>query len=272
MTVGAAGAFAAGLLGATAAPALAVAPVVRAPMTQAITFTGDSLLTLGALSCPSKPDANSLTVLAESTVTFINSTDRTGSLQIDGAASATLRPGEGVPVVFHRGPVQVKLVPTCTLGLSQPEAATIKVTAAPAPAPSATNPGQTGGGATGGAAQPSSGATNKSSGATSGRGTGATSTKNTSSGDGSDEETDGTETDDETDTGTTGTGGDPGTLLPSQGPSDAASVTAEPAAVAAIPQRATGLLALFAIVSVVGVIFAAIRAIIAQRATRMITA
>jgi hypothetical protein len=198
---------------------------------------------------------------------FVNRLGQAATLQVDGKAVANVRSNQAVPVVFHYGPVNVAMTFACGVGVVEEfESVAVTVTAPPPAEPSG-SAGVAGGGyppasapsvpASAGAARPSQAA-------------GAAGT-----GEGS-----------QTTTGTDGSGGeqvDPtlADVTGSAGPSVTApnetrnrDVPPPVLVEAPIPASGTphegpaGLLALVATVCVVGVGMAAIRAIIAQRATR----
>ena len=61
----------------------------------------------------SEPDADLLSVPAEATVIFVNHLGQAATLLVDDRSAVTLRANDEVPVVFHHGPVSVKLAPPC---------------------------------------------------------------------------------------------------------------------------------------------------------------
>jgi hypothetical protein len=61
----------------------------------------------------SEPDADSLAVPAEGAAIFVNHLGQNATLLVDDRAAGSLRANDEVAVVFHRGPVSVKLAPAC---------------------------------------------------------------------------------------------------------------------------------------------------------------
>ncbi|GAA2351236.1 hypothetical protein Cme02nite_24510 [Catellatospora methionotrophica] len=80
-----------------------------------VSFDGGGL---GLLLCGSKPATAKITVPAESKVRLTNGLGQGATLQIDGKDSAAVADGETVEVQFHRGPVKVAMVPECLLNLN----------------------------------------------------------------------------------------------------------------------------------------------------------
>lgn len=114
----------AGLLVATAAPALA-------GLEEGMTVTFEGSCGLFGLSADATPDTSQLSVAAEETVQFVNHTGQPATLQIDGEAAGSLGADEALPVVFHRGPVSVTMAPDCPLSVSSSlGAVTVEVVAA----------------------------------------------------------------------------------------------------------------------------------------------
>lgn len=259
---------AAGLL--AGLPLLAASPAGAAEPEAApgVSFSGGGL---GLLLCGSKPATTKITVAAESKVRLTNGLGQGATLQIDGKDSADVADGETVEVQFHRGPVKVAMVPECLLNLNPTfEPLTVEVVNRSTSTPS-------------------------SSGSTSGQGSGSTPSRKPSakpsptkaaSQPGSSRSTSrndptapGTEEPNVTDPEVT--------LFPTPGEDDdqAGGVQESPPAVSLVdkdgemldsnrvsstsPDKGPiGLLAIIATVCVVGVSAGAIRAIIAQRATR----
>lgn len=260
---------AAGLL--AGLPLLAASPAGAAEPEAApgVSFSGGGL---GLLLCGSKPATTKITVAAESKVRLTNGLGQGATLQIDGKDSADVADGETVEVQFHRGPVKVAMVPECLLNLNPTfEPLTVEVVNRSTSTPS-------------------------SSGSTSGQGSGSTPSRKPSakpsptkaaSQPGSSRSTSrndtpapGTEVPDVTDPEET--------LFPTPGENGddgAGGVQESPPAVSLVdkdgemldsnrvsstsPDKGPiGLLAIIATVCVVGVSAGAIRAIIAQRATR----
>lgn len=94
-------------------PLLAADPAAAA--TPRVEFSGDGA---ELLSCDSRPSTPELTVPAESTVIFVNKLDDDATLRINGRESARVDEDESVEVLFHRGTVRVAMVPDCGLSLS----------------------------------------------------------------------------------------------------------------------------------------------------------
>lgn len=108
-----------------------------------VSFSGGGL---GLLLCGSKPATAKITVAAEAKVRLTNGLGQGATLQIDGKDSAAVPDGETVEVQFHRGPVKVAMVPECLLNLNPTfEPLTVEVVSKATTAP-------TGGGQTPGAA------------------------------------------------------------------------------------------------------------------------
>jgi len=99
--------------------ALAAAPTV--------TFRGGcGLLGVGASS---RPDIGALTVSPDSTVTFVNRLGQSADLMINGADRATVPADSQIGVVFRQGRLSVSLVPACLLGNGGAGSVTITVSA-----------------------------------------------------------------------------------------------------------------------------------------------
>jgi|GEM_PF-6138895 len=79
-----------------------------------VTFTGHRVS--GLSGCTSAPDTDAVDVAAEDTVTFVNALTQDADLVIDGADYGQVRRGYQIEVTFHRGPVQVAMIPGCLLG------------------------------------------------------------------------------------------------------------------------------------------------------------
>ncbi|GHJ46700.1 hypothetical protein Cs7R123_40420 [Catellatospora sp. TT07R-123] len=233
-----------------------------------VDFTGGGL---GVLLCGSKPTTMKITVAAESKVKLTNGLGQKATLQIDGKDSAAVSDGETIEVQFHRGPVKVAMVPECLLNLNPSfEPLTVDV-AARTTQPTGTTP------TTGSTPNPSrsSGSTSGSSSSTkpsksrdshsSSHGSSANSSEPAPSGD---------------DTAIPEVPKDifnPDDEQPGADPSPSSAVVvgegsgnSGPMQEASFPvdNGPIGLLAIIATVCVVGVGAGAIRAIIAQRATR----
>jgi len=107
-----------------------------------VVFGGGGMLDF---SCRSRPDVESMTVPAESTVTVVNRTGRSARLLLGGTEEGALADDSSTQVVFRRGTTAVLLDPDCALGDG---AMPILVTATPTtpavpgpiPAPVSTTP------------------------------------------------------------------------------------------------------------------------------------
>jgi hypothetical protein len=124
-----------------AAPLFGSGPASAA--VQTITFTGKPLRG-SALSCPSTPSKTDLTVTAGTIVNFVNRTGRTATLWA-GEAEKSLPDESLVPVTFNGGPssVVIQMLPDCALDLGKHIRMTVHVVAAgsPIPAPSTSTSG-----------------------------------------------------------------------------------------------------------------------------------
>ncbi|GAA1850210.1 hypothetical protein [Asanoa iriomotensis] len=94
-----------------------------------VVFTGDGLL---GVACGAKPSAASVTVPAESTLRVVNKTGRKAKLLLDGATRGEVASGATADVLFHRGPVELALKPDCVL--ADEKAVRVEVLAPPPPA------------------------------------------------------------------------------------------------------------------------------------------
>lgn len=241
-----------------------------------VVFSGGGLL---GVACGAKPSATSVSVPAESSLRVVNNTGRRAKLVLDGATRGEISSGSAADVLFHRGPVSLALKPDCVLADESSSVRVEVVAAPPAAAPEppgeAPAPPATGGGTSGN----NNGGGGTSTGGTTGRtprdadprerpDSGATASADPTTPAAEPTPGDGTET---------ATATVDGNLPALAEPTDSVTVAganAEPLA-SVEPVRAggsTGLLALIASVCVVGVSAGAIRAIIAQRATRTRTA
>lgn len=107
-----------------AAPLLATGAVYAAPAPspaisvpesgKEVVFSGSKGL-LG-VSCEANPSASAVTVPAETTLRVVNQTGYRAKLYLDGASQGEIEDGGVAPVVFHRGPVTLGLKPSCMLG------------------------------------------------------------------------------------------------------------------------------------------------------------
>ncbi len=221
-----------------------VGAVAAAADTTTITFSGQPLLG-STLSCPSTPSQTTLHVPAGTTVDFVNLTGKPATLWA-GDAEKVLPDESLVPVTFNGGPSQVvvQMLPDCSLDLGKHVQMTVYVTAAdgstPVPAVTPTGTPRTGLPSSTDHPTPSAQPTTSSGAAVAP----ATSPTNDN---------------------------DPFAAVPAAS-TDVGKTTFGPAREPAQPSSASGLLTLIATVGVVGVSAAAIRAIVAQRTTRMISA
>jgi hypothetical protein len=90
-----------------------------------VVFAGGSVL---GLSCRSRPDVESMTVPADTTVRVINHTGHSAQLRLGGTVQGRIQDGESTEVMFRRGTTAVLLSPACTLG---DESTPLLVTAMP---------------------------------------------------------------------------------------------------------------------------------------------
>jgi hypothetical protein len=93
-----------------------------------VTFSGDGLL---GVACGAKPNAASVTVPAESTLRVVNNTGRKAKLMLDGATRGEVASGATADVLFHRGPVELALKPDCML--ADEKSVRVEVMAPPPP-------------------------------------------------------------------------------------------------------------------------------------------
>jgi hypothetical protein len=105
-----------------------------------VVFAGGGVL---GLSCRSRPDVESMTVPADTTVRVINRTGHSAELRLGGSVRGRIPEGGSTEVMFRRGTTAVLLNPACALG---DESTPLLVTAMPSspatmpdpiPAPSA---------------------------------------------------------------------------------------------------------------------------------------
>jgi hypothetical protein len=121
------------------APALlaAVAPAYAAPGAPTVEFSGGSVL--NTVACRSQPSAASLTVDAETRITFVNRLGQPASLKIDGRVVSQVGANQAVPVMSHHGPVRVSMAFACNVGVVEEfKSVTVAVTPKAAPTPVAT--------------------------------------------------------------------------------------------------------------------------------------
>lgn len=118
--------LAAGLI--ASAPLLAVAPASADPVVESgrqVTFSGGGLL---GVSCASNPHTGSVTIAAETSLRVVNRTGHRATLMLDGSARGEIAGGSTAEVLFHRGPVSLSLKPHCVL--PQQRAVRVQVVAA----------------------------------------------------------------------------------------------------------------------------------------------
>ncbi|MFF5081941.1 hypothetical protein ACFY36_33240 [Actinoplanes sp. NPDC000266] len=107
-----------------------------------VTFAGGGML---GISCQSKPEVESMTVPAQSTIRVVNRTGYAAKLMLGGDTKGTLPDDSATDVIFRRGTTAVTLKPNCPLG---DEAVPMLVTAQPSapaalpdPQPAPSSPG-----------------------------------------------------------------------------------------------------------------------------------
>jgi hypothetical protein len=91
----------------------------------------------------SQPDSAALSVPAEGLVVFVNHLGETATLLVDDRLSGTLQANDEVSVIFHHGPVSVRLAPSC-LAVADADPVYVAVAAstpANSPYPAATDQG-----------------------------------------------------------------------------------------------------------------------------------
>jgi hypothetical protein len=99
--------------------------------TPTVVFHGDcGLLGVGASS---RPDPGSLSVSAGTSVAFVNQLGQSAELMINGADQGSVPADHQVSVAFRAGRVKVSLVPACLLATGGAGVATITVTPAAGP-------------------------------------------------------------------------------------------------------------------------------------------
>lgn len=132
-TIAVAALFAATPLLVTAAAQAAPTPEpLPAESGKEVVFRGDRGL-LG-VSCAANPSTTSVTVPAETTLRVVNKTGYRAKLLLDGASQGEIADGAAAPVVFHRGPVTLGLKPSCMLS----DESAVRVEVVPAPKAQAT--------------------------------------------------------------------------------------------------------------------------------------
>jgi hypothetical protein len=212
----------------------------------------------GVLSCGSQPSAGEVTVAAESTIIFVNKLGQGASLRVNGHDSVRVGDSQSAELRFHRGPVEITMVPDCLLNLSKNFApVSVNVLSPSTGTVQTVSPSQGSGSSTG----------QGSASGTSSKANGASGTAGKRSPDGRGQQSPSGAPISPADGGVSSPGA--GTV---EGPaaSGEQGLAAEPVATAQTSDGSgpNGLLALIATVCVVGVSAGAIRAIVAQRATR----
>jgi hypothetical protein len=211
----------------------------------------------GVLACGSRPSTGEVTVTAESTIVFVNKLGQGATLRVNGQDSVRVGDNQSAEMRFHRGPVEITMAPDCLLNLSKDftpvSVNVLSPSTGAAPTASPSQSGSSGGGHGSG---------------TSSKPPGPSSTAGTRSPDGRGQQSP---------SGAPISPADGGVSSPNagtvEGPAAAGGeqgLAAEPVAAAQTSGGSgpNGLLALIATVCVVGVSAGAIRAIVAQRATR----
>jgi hypothetical protein len=123
-----------------------------------LVFGGGGRNMLG-LSCAAEPRSDSMTVPAGSTVRVVNDTGHDADLRLNGVSKGELANRSSTEVLFRRGPVEVTLKPNCPLG-GPSEPATVTVTPSPSgsgtptPSPTTVPPSATPGGSPSKTAKP----------------------------------------------------------------------------------------------------------------------
>jgi hypothetical protein len=231
-------------------PLVAAGPAAGAP--PRIEFSRDGLQ---LLSCDSKPSDGGVKVPVESIVTFVNNLDEDATLRIDGQDAARVREDGSTEVLFHRGTVQVQMVPDCGLSLRSDFQAVSVDVVAPSGTPS--EPSSSGSAKAG---SPSTG----SSGGQDSRGTGSPRARNESA------VPDGSMPGSPSDTPAAPAGGGARPSGGLRGSGDESGLAAEPLSSEAGlgENEPNGLLIITAVLCIAGVSAGAIRAIVAQRASR----
>jgi hypothetical protein len=227
--------------------------------TTTITFSGQPLLGVSTLACPSTPSQSKITVAPNTVIDFVNRTGRPATLWA-GDSQKQLPDKSLVPVTFTSGPasVVIQMLPDCSLDLGKHVSMTVTVLAPGASPTTAPRPDSSTGTAGPGAGK--SGLPSPRAAATTPRDQVTPSaTPSTSSraivpaASGSSDDS------------------NPFAAAPSVKTDPAKSAVIGPVAGPRQPRSASGLLTLIATVGVVGVAAAAIRAILAQRANRALT-
>jgi hypothetical protein len=235
---------------------------------QTVRFTGGATV----LVCKSRPSADSLAVPVGTSVTFVNALGQDATLQVGGVARA-VPANRAVTVDFTTGPrqLQVSMTYGCGIGVTDFDAMTVQVTQATTGGSSGT--GSTGGGA-GSAATAASGATPAGTGAAPGHGsTGRVPAQGRSASPAASAPVAALPTPVDTSSAgapvgdaPTGAATDP-TIAAGKG-SDGYDVGDAVPASGAVHDRVSSMLALLALVFVLGLMVAAVRVVLAQRAMR----
>jgi hypothetical protein len=133
----------AGFLVAALAGVVLAAPTFAA--TASVSFSGSSPLGLPLLSCGSTPSTASLSLTTGDTLNVQNKTGQNATLYINGGKTThDVGNNESVPIVFPAGAWTVAVVPNCVLNLNNGGAVDVNVaqpaqTVAPAPTPAHTS-------------------------------------------------------------------------------------------------------------------------------------
>ena len=228
-----------------AAGMLAVGPaLVAGPAfadTPTVAFSGGSVV--GMLVCRSQPSAAQVAVAAETRVLFVNRLGQPATLRVGAQTVAKVGANQAVPVLFHYGPVPVSMAIPCSVGVvEQFESVTVGVSR---PASTGSTPSGTG---RSGIGHPNAGEHGA-----------AGSTGETPAADPAATAPD------------AGASEDPLAIAPATTAGPDSAVAVEPLVPASGTPKlaASGLLALVAAICAIGVTVAAIRAIIAQRTSRI---
>jgi hypothetical protein len=125
-----------------AGPALAAGIAYAAPSNPQVEFSGGSVLNM--VVCKSQPSTSTLTVQAETSVSFANRLGQTASLRINGRQVSQVGANQAVPVRFHYGPVSVSMSVPCNVGVvEQFGSVTVNVTKASTAAAASSTGGST---------------------------------------------------------------------------------------------------------------------------------
>jgi hypothetical protein len=150
----------AGVIATLAAALVAAGPVLGVGVAYAasepqVEFSGGSVLNM--VVCKSQPTATTVTVPAETSVRFANRLGQTATLRINGKSVAQVGSNQAVPVLFHYGPVSVTMTVPCNVGVVEQFGSVVVNVTRPAAASSTTTAASSGSGTTtqGAAAQTS---------------------------------------------------------------------------------------------------------------------